>query len=263
MRYLLSFLIFFSLSVLPASAATIVPVSAIQPGELIRGQSYSAVYYYGRDGFRYVFPNDKTYSTWYKNFDGVKWISDADMATIQIGGNVTYKPGVKMVKINSSPTVYAVAENGALRAIASEQIASSLYGSSWNKKIDDIPDGFFSNYSIGSPIDLASQYDPSAEQDDAVDINLDKNLRAFVTINITDTGYNPSTKTIEKETAVRFVNQSSTKHSATEWDGRWGTGTLDPGDHFTRYFRAEDVGRWSYYSKYASKSTMQGTLFVE
>ena len=32
----------------------------ILPGDLIRGQAFSAVYYYGNDGLRYVFPNSNT-----------------------------------------------------------------------------------------------------------------------------------------------------------------------------------------------------------
>jgi len=144
----------------PVSAAT-TPIQNLTSGDLIRGESYNSVYYYGKDGFRYVFPNDKTYFTWYTDFSTVKWLSDSDLASIQIGGNVTYKPGVKMLKINSSPTVYAISAGGELRAIASENIANGLYGANWNKMIDDVPDGFFSNYSLGSSIDIASQYDTS------------------------------------------------------------------------------------------------------
>ena len=119
--------------------------TSVSSGDLIRGTSFSAVYYMGTDGFRYVFPNDKTYFTWYSDFDDVKFLSDADLAKIQMGGNVTYKPGVKMIKINSDPKTYAVSAGGELRHVGSEALAVSLYGSTWNTKIDDVPDGFFSN----------------------------------------------------------------------------------------------------------------------
>src|SRR3989338_1092594 len=153
-------------SVQPVHAAPLVALSTIQPGDLVRGVAFPAVYYYGKDGFRYVFPNDKTYFTWYSNFSSVKWLSDQDLANIQIGGNVTYKQGVKMLKINSDPTVYALAKGGELRAIASEDVAMSLYGNNWNKQIDDVPDGFFGNYHIGGAVELASQFDPDAEVQD-------------------------------------------------------------------------------------------------
>lgn len=251
------FLLFLAI---PAHAAT-VPVSNLQSGDLIRGQSYNAVYYYGEDGLRYVFPNDKTYFTWYNNFDTVKWLSDKDLATIQIGGNVTYKPGVKMVKINSDPKVYAVSENGALRPLMSEVIAIALYGSDWNKKIDDVPDGFFGNYDVAGQIELASQYSPSAEQKDATNINIDKGLKAPVIITIKDGSYEPLTTTISSGTAVRFVNDGSTNQSATEWNNVWGSGTLKPGQHFTRYFHTK--GTWTFYSKYTPKTTLTGTLIVK
>ncbi|MBI4714048.1 hypothetical protein HY771_02595 [Candidatus Uhrbacteria bacterium] len=256
-----AFWVLSALFVLPANAATIIPISSIQSGDLFRGQTYSSVYYYGADGMRYVFPNDKTYFTWYNNFSSVKWVTDKDLATIQIGGNVTYKPGVKMVKINSDPKVYAVGSDGTLRAIVSEQIAKELYGANWNKQIDDVPDGFFSNYEIGSKIEFASQYSITAEKADASDINTDKNLKSATIISINNTSYEPPTATIESGRAVRWVNNSTTNHSATEWDSVWGSGTLKPGQHFTRYF--VEKGTWNYYSKYASKSVMSGAIIVK
>jgi plastocyanin len=261
-KFIPSFLalsVILALLAVPAYAA--VPVSSLQSGDLIRSQTYSSVYYYGADGFRYVFPNDKTYFTWYSNFDNVKWISDNDLATIQIKGNVTYKPGVKMIKINSDPKVYAVAGGGILRAINSELVAKELYGANWNKQIDDVPDGFFSNYKIGSKIELVSQYSSKAEKADAIDINSDKNLKAAKIISISNTGYEPPTATIESGTAVRFINNSNINQSATEWDSVWGTGTLKPGEHFTRYF--VEKGTWNYYSKYVSKSVMGGAIIVK
>ncbi|KKW30686.1 MAG: hypothetical protein UY72_C0005G0002 [Candidatus Uhrbacteria bacterium GW2011_GWD2_52_7] len=112
-----------------ANAAT-----SVSSGDVIRGESFSAVYYMGADGFRYVFPNDKTYFTWYEDFDDVVWITDAQLADIQIGGNVTYKPGVKMIKINTDPRVYVVTKGGVLHHVDDEATATSMYGSSWNRK---------------------------------------------------------------------------------------------------------------------------------
>lgn len=123
------------------------------PNTLIKG-SLPAVYFCGADGKRYVFPNKKTYDTWYTNFDGVIEISNSDLASIKIGGNVTHRPGIRMVKIISSPIVYAIAKGGVLRPIASEEVARELYGDSWNQYIDDIPDAFFTNYVVGSEINF-------------------------------------------------------------------------------------------------------------
>jgi len=121
-------------------------------GSLIKGASFTAVYYCGADGKRYVFSNDKLYFTWYGDFSSVAVITDAQLASISIGGVVTYRPGIKMVKIESDPKVYAVAKNGLLRWIKSEVIARALYGVTWNQMIDDIPVGFFTQYTIGAEI---------------------------------------------------------------------------------------------------------------
>lgn len=125
---------------------------ACESGTLIKPESTSAVYYCGADGKRYVFPNDRTYFTWYSDFDDVITVTDQGIANVQLGGNVTYRPGVKMVKIQSEPNVYAVDTNGVLRWIKTPQIAESLYGKNWAKQVEDISDAFFFNYTIGEPI---------------------------------------------------------------------------------------------------------------
>jgi hypothetical protein len=57
-----------------------------------------------------------------------------------------------MVKINTDPKVYAVERGGLLRWIQSGETAAALYGTAWNKKIDDVSDAFFINYTIGDPV---------------------------------------------------------------------------------------------------------------
>lgn len=169
----LAFLIF----TMSFGAAPRAMAASISFGDLIKA-STPAVYYYGADGKRYVFPNEKTYSTWYADFSGVKTVSDAELAAIQIGGNATYKPGVKMVKITTDPKVYAVGKGGDLRWVKTEDAAASLYSADWNKKIDDIPDAFFTNYSIGAEIATASDFNVDNEKNSATSINTDKNLAA-------------------------------------------------------------------------------------
>lgn len=240
-----------------ASAAT-VSMSSLQSGDLIRGESLSAVYYYGADGMRYVFPNSKTYFTWYENFDDVKWISDADLGTIQIGGNVTYKPGARMIKINSDPKVYAVGSNGALHWVATEAVATSLYGATWNKQIDDVPDGFFSNYSSGFDLVSTALYNKNAMLATA-SINADKGLQSAVVFSMTDSGYGSVDVTINEGRAIKFLNNGSNKHTATADDLSWGTGTVTAGGNFTRYF--EEAGTYTFFDSYNSQYT--GAVIVE
>lgn len=129
---------------------------------LIRSYTLPAVYYYAADGNRYVFPNDKTFGSWFVNFDQVRWVADDVLADIPLKGNVTYRPGVRLVKIQSSPKVYAVDRGGTLHWVSNEAIAAALYGADWNKKIDDVPDAFFTNYTTGDPLLTIDRYDPLA-----------------------------------------------------------------------------------------------------
>ncbi len=122
-----------------------------------------AVYYYGEDGKRHAFPNDKVYFTWYSDFSGVVTVTQTFLSSLPLGKNVTYRPGIKLVKFQTLNTVYAVARGGVLRAVASEAVASALYGSTWARTVDDISDAFFVNYSFGANINSGSDYSPSAE----------------------------------------------------------------------------------------------------
>ena len=234
-------------------------LSDVDSGDLIRGESFSAVYYMGADGFRYVFPNDKTYFTWYENFDDVKWISDSDLATIQIGGNVTYKPGVQMIKITSDPSTYAVASGGVLRHVGSEAVAVELYGSTWNKKIDDVPDGFFTNYTVGDVLEEGDSYNPAMEKDGTPDINYDKDLVAPEEISITSGGFSPISATIEVGQTVRFTNNDSEKHAATADNLSWGSGTISPGGSYVQRFKK--AGEYPFFDSYDSSNS--GAVYVE
>lgn len=124
-----------------------------------------AVYYYGTDGKRHAFPNEKVFFTWYEDFDDVIVVTSDFLASLTLGRNVTYHPGSTMVKFITVNTVYAVGEDGELRGINSEDTARSIFGSTWNQQIHDISDAFYGNYTFGEDIDSTSDYDP----DDAYD----------------------------------------------------------------------------------------------
>lgn len=157
------------LATLPAQARArvrgvpfILAASIATDGALIKGPNASVYYYHG--GRRFVFINDKAYKTWYPDFKNVKTISAADLASVPLGGNITYKAGTRMVKITTDPKTYAVDKGGVLRWIKSETIAQALYGATWNKKIDDVSDANFGDYTVGADINSASDFDTSAKQ---------------------------------------------------------------------------------------------------
>lgn len=140
------------------------PTKAVSVNTLIKG-SGPTLYWYATDGKRYVFPNIQTFYSWFSSddFRRVQTISDSELGSITIGGNVTYRPGYRLVKITTDPKVYAVARYGTLRWVTSETIAEQLYGSGWRWRVDDIPDMFFTNYTVGSPIYSSSDYSVSNE----------------------------------------------------------------------------------------------------
>ncbi len=242
--------------------------TSISAGDLIRGETFSAVYYYGEDGFRYVFPNDKTYFTWYENFDDVKMISDAELATIQMGGNVTYQPGPKMVKINSDPKVYALGMYGTLYWVSSEEAALEFYGEDWQSDIDDIPDAFFGNYTqTGEVFTLLIAAEVAAYRSlpGLFTISFDKGLSDYTEIVIKNNEFtrtdlaDSSTITIDAGQTVLWRNDDSVNHTATADDGSWGTGTIKPDGWFVRRF--DEPGTYTYFCSYHPEMT--GTVIVE
>lgn len=166
MRHLLAIVIF-------AFAASAVPVSAAPgPGSLIKtacangaapDDPCKAVYYYGGDGKRHAFPNERVYFSWYAGFDAVETVAASFMASLPLGANVTYRPGVKMVKFLTLDKAYVVGLGGELRWVTSEEVARALYGQSWNLLIDDIADTFYTDYRFGADVAAASAFDKTAE----------------------------------------------------------------------------------------------------
>lgn len=125
----------------------------------------STVYYYANDGRRYVFTNERLFFTWYTDYDELQVVNAETLASIPIGENITYKPGVKMIKFPSDPKVYAVARGGTLRWVTTDQIARLLYGNDWYiNDLDDVSEAFYLNYTVGEDIDQEGDYFPYYER---------------------------------------------------------------------------------------------------
>jgi len=163
-------------ALLGGAAPDLPPESSLASGRLIKIAASPAVYYLGVDGRRYVFPNEKTFRSWFPVTPAIRVIGRDEMARYQLGGNVTYRPGVRMLKIQTDPKIYAVSRNGLLRHVTSEAVAAGLYGPAWNTMIDDISEAFFINYRVGPPIQDVFDYDPEAERNRVPTIDHDKSL---------------------------------------------------------------------------------------
>jgi hypothetical protein len=190
-------------------------------GSLIRGKTIPTVYYLGDDGKRYVFPNAKTYNSWFEDFDEVSVIEDEDLFDYPLGGNVRYKPGVILVKIQTDPKVYAVSKNGLLRWIKTEALAKYFYGDEWNLMIDDVPDSFFVNYSIGDPIDDEGDFDPEGEEEEAPTISYNLGFKHYVRQIIATT---------LQERRCRWLNRAITRLQKRL--NRWGMNLDSIGDDY-------------------------------
>ena len=126
--------------------------SSVANYSLVKSPNSSAVYYIGDDRKRHAFPTEGVFKSWFGNFDSVQTISTAKLASFQLGENVKYRPGQRMVKLQSDPKVYAVDRNGTLRWVTDATVARDMYGVSWSVTIDDISDSMFVDYEVGEPL---------------------------------------------------------------------------------------------------------------
>jgi len=144
-----------------------------QDPKYIKAASLTTVYYVDPNCFRHAFPLTQVFFTWEDSFDGVVTVSDSDVAALVLGGNMPFKPGVVLLKIQSDPKVYAVTVNPdfayspILRWIETEQLATDIYGQTWSQYVVDVPDVFFTDYVIGESVNEISDLP-------GVDLNLMK-----------------------------------------------------------------------------------------
>lgn len=118
-----------------------------------RTATVSSVYCLMGDGTRLSFPLDTTFFSWFPDFNDVDTFTNEVIASHPLVRNVTFKPGT-LVKSATSPSVYVVVDSfGVLRKIPSEQKAIQLWGSAWAGLVFDIPDEFWTNYTVGQPLD--------------------------------------------------------------------------------------------------------------
>jgi plastocyanin len=250
----------FAASVMPTSAMVDDTNVQIRTGDLIKSDQTQTVYYFAPDGRRYVFPNEKTYFTWYPDFSTVKVINHSRLQALPLGrSNVTYRPGVKMVKITTDPRTYVVEQGGVLRHVKTEEIAKTYYGLNWNNLIEDVPDSFFTNYRIGTPIEQTSEYDPANARTTtptiAVDKQFDETL-ATISIGTVDQGMAPKSLTVKVGTRVTWVNRDITDHTVT--GAAFDSGILAPDQQYTRTFTT--VGSFDYHC--SIHPAMMGTVNV-
>jgi len=141
-------LIIFGLTALTllSSFNIIDPVKAeqqYQPGTLLKSNTSSAIYYINKDNKKYIFTDERTYYSWYDDFNNVMETTVSELDQYEDGGAVTIRPGTRLITHVNTNKVYAVEQNGRLRYIPSEDVAKSLYGDDWSSLVVDIPATLF------------------------------------------------------------------------------------------------------------------------
>ena len=161
--------------------------TGLSGGMLVKKWGDSAVYYVGEDGYRYVFPHQKVFLSWYSEKDLstkdkgglVVTLTASTLASMPIGGNVTYRPGHRMVKIQSDESVYVVDTGGVLRWVSDASVAAALYGVNWADYVDDISDAFFVNYGLGKQVTSKNDFSPASVKSQSPTITKDKKLSSL------------------------------------------------------------------------------------
>ncbi|MBI4121815.1 MAG: hypothetical protein HY461_00630 [Parcubacteria group bacterium] len=131
-----------------------------QAGELITAPDLGTIYYLNQDLKRVVFPDEQTFLSWYPDFSLVKHIPQELLESFPLSGrNATIRPGTWLVKIESSPQVWVIAFPNTLLWLADgEPQVQAMFGSDWSKRVVDVPEYFFGNYTQGPAIKGTAGY---------------------------------------------------------------------------------------------------------
>ena len=131
------------------SSAPAFAEASLQTGDLVKTENSSAVYEIDTDGSRLVFQMQSVYESWYGNdFSAVQTISEDQLASLPLRKVKSFKPGT-LVKSPSLPRVYIVDTDLSLSYFVSEEEFLSE-GHSF-ADIKDIPDAFFTSYTVAGP----------------------------------------------------------------------------------------------------------------
>ncbi len=126
-------------------------VKLVDDGSL-ETQEDSTVYYIGADKKRHIIPSESVFMSWYCDFSKIIIVDREFLAKYPIGKNVTYRPGLNLVKFPTSPRVYVVQADAILRHIKDEAEAVRLFGSTWTKDVHDLSDTAYGDYTFGDEL---------------------------------------------------------------------------------------------------------------
>ena len=133
----------------------------LNPGDVVKAQNGSAVYFITEDLESKYYPNDEVYFTWHDSWDIVKSIQGSclDLYPLANPAGMTYRPGSRLVKRVESPAIYVILSQGIRSKVADPSILEALYGFAWGTLVRDVPSYNWSNYAKGSDLVSASPHD--------------------------------------------------------------------------------------------------------
>lgn len=162
---------------------------------LNEGWGSATVWYYGRDGKRYIFPGENIFESWFgagadkcclvrtvsnEMFNSIPtaFVTD-DQGDIH-GGKVCFRPDAKIWQVDPpEPYDYAlfvVAHNCVVRQLASETVAEEIFGPDWENLLDSMPYALFKTYSHGAIIESRMDFDLFLEQSRSMTIDNNQDL---------------------------------------------------------------------------------------
>ncbi len=117
--------------------------------------------WYAKNGLRYIFPSAEVFDSWFRRGDPIKVykLKNETISKIFIGGNVTMKPGARVLRFAHDKNFYAVDQPRTLRQFANEEVLEGIYGKGWRYLIAHLPEWQFVNYDIGKPIGTLQDFD--------------------------------------------------------------------------------------------------------
>lgn len=127
------------------------------------------IYWFAQDGNRYLFPGqDEALKSWSFDPSAVRSVALDELATHPFAGIVRFRPGDKPAYVQTISQPFAVARHGVLRPFANAAVARAVYPNMTASTTPRIAIAQFTNYTLGDPITVASDFDPKKEAEGIV-----------------------------------------------------------------------------------------------
>lgn len=130
-------------------------LTSVRVGDVIRTEGSPTIYYIDTDGTRRPFVDAQTFFSYGYSFADVTLVTGATLPKLAVGLPMLPKPGVVLVKIQSDPRVYWLEQSEGvttLRWVASEDVATGMFGTVWSTFVIDLPPTLFARFTQGNAI---------------------------------------------------------------------------------------------------------------